>query len=415
LLKKLYANKFLKIAVLLVVIGGIGFTGYGAMNKSKTASSETVTTREETVTRGDITIGFTGDGEAEIPVINLDFSLSGKIKEIHVKNGDQIQEGQVLAKLDDTEYQNKLRTAELSYNKAVATLEQKEENTRLNLISEKQKLDEAQRQIKQIEIEYLPMLELEDYYSPQEIELKKMSYESAKAAYDLQVEQYNALLNANKDVELERVNVESAQINLEMAKNDLDNTVLKSPVSATVLNLSYKAGESFSPPSTSGKATADTSHFIVVSDADKIEVVVPVSEMDLPKVEIGQTVEVAFEAHSGETYMGKVTVINALPKIDSNGLVTYDVRIELDGTMGKIKSGMTCTVDFILRQEKNVLIIPNKAVSMVDGKQVVKVKGLDGNLQVKNIKTGLTDGKNVAVTDGLEVGETVVIETKKSE
>jgi RND family efflux transporter MFP subunit len=229
------------------------------------------------------------------------------------------------------------------------------------------------------------------------------------------LEQYNALLGSNRDVELEKVNVESALINLEMAKNDLENTILKSPVSATVLNLSYKSGESFSPPSTSGKATADTSHFIVVSDADKIEVVVPVSEMDLPKVMIGQSVEVGFEAHPGETYVGKVTLINALPKIDQSGLVTYDVRIELEGTMGKIRSGMTCTVSFILRQEKNVLIIPNKAVSMIDGKQVVKVKDRDGNLETKNIKTGLTDGKSVAVTEGLEVGETVVIETIKSE
>lgn len=413
MLKKIYSSRFLKIALLFAIIGGVGFTGYKMTNKSKTASNETVTTKEEAVTRGDITIGFTGDGEAEIPVINLDFSLSGKIKEVHVKNGEQIQEGQILAKLDDTEYQNKLRTAELSYNKAVATLEQKEENARLNLISAKQKLDELKRQIKQIETEYLPMLELQDYYSPQEVALKKISYENAQAAYDVQLEQYNALLSSNKDIELEKVNVESALINLEMAKNDLEDTILKSPVSATVLNVSYKAGESFSPPSTSGKATADTSHFMVVSDADKVEVVVPVSETDLSKVTIGQTIEVAFEAHPGENYVGKVTGINALPMIDSSGLVTYDVRIELDGSMGKIRSGMTCTVSFILRQEKNVLIIPNKAVSMVDGKQVVKVKDKDGNLQTKNIKTGLTDGKYVAVTEGLEVGETVVIETIK--
>ncbi len=413
MLKKIYSNKFLKIALLLAIVGGIGFTGYKMMNKNKTASSETVTTKEESVIRSDITIGFTGDGEAEIPVINLDFPLSGKIKELYVKNGDQIQEGQVLAKLDDTEYQNKLRTAELNYNKAMATLDQKEENARLNLISEKQKIDDLKMKLRQIELEYLPMLELQDYYAPQEIELKKMSYESAQSTYGIQLEQYNALLGSNRDIALEKVNVESALINLEMARNDLENTILKSPVSATVLNLSYKSGESFSPPSTSGKATADTSHFIVVSDADKIEVVVPVSEMDLPKVIIGQSVEVGFEAHPGETYVGKVTVINALPKIDQSGLVTYDVRIELDGTMGKIRSGMTCTVSFILRQEKNVLIIPNKAVSMIDGKQAVKIKDRDGNLETKNIKTGLTDGKYVAVTEGLEVGEIVVIETIK--
>lgn len=409
----MFSNKILKTIILIVVIGGLGFTVFHAMNKTAETSSDTVVIEEEKVKKGDITIGFMGDGEAEIPVVNLDFELSGNIEKIHVQEGEQIKKGQILAKLNDTAYQNKLKTAKISYTKAIASLEQKKENQKLSLISEKQKVDDLKRKLEEIEVTYLPMLQLQAYYSKQELDLKRIGYESAKSSYETQLERYNTLSSSNTDLKMEQANLESTEINLEMAKEDLENTILKSPISATVLNISYKSGERFSPSNGSEKTTADTSHFMVVSDSDKVEVVVPVSEIDLSKVEIDQMVEVTFEAYENEIFNGKVVSINALPKIESSGLVTYDVRIELEKGVKKIKSGMTCSVSFILRQEKNVVTIPNKAVSMLEGKQVVKVKGQNGDVEIRNIKTGLTDGKYVAVTDGLNEGETVLIENTK--
>lgn len=412
--KKFFSRKYFQLTILVLIIG-MGFAGFTLIDKTTASSSDKITTKEEKVQKGDITIGFTGDGEAEIPVVNLDFELGGKLKDLYVKEGEQIKEGQILAKLDDKQYQNKLKTAEINYQKALASLGQKEENQKLSLISEKQKLDDLKLKLEQVEAEYLPMTELEAYYSKQEINLKRIAYESAKSAYETQLERYDTLVNSNKDLEVERANVESARINLEMAKDDFNNTVLTAPLSAKVLKISYKPGENISTVKETGQATADTSHFMVVSDSDRVEVVVPVSEIDLSKVEIGQVVEVDFEAYEGEIFNGKVLSIDALPKIEQSGLVTYDVRIELEKGLDKIKSGMTCTVSFILRQEKDVLMIPNKAVSMVDGKQAVKVKDQKGDVQIRNIKTGLTDGKYVAVTEGLNVGETVLIESTKSE
>ncbi|MFZ5965773.1 MAG: efflux RND transporter periplasmic adaptor subunit [Bacillota bacterium] len=413
MIKKIIANKYIKLSVILVIVLGVGLTAYKMVTKAQESSSEVPTIKEEAVTRGDITIGFTGDGEAEIPVVNLDFELSGKLAEIYVSEGDVIKQGQILAKLDDTEYQNQLKTAQISYDKALINLAQTEENARLNLIKEKQSLDDARLKLEQVEAEYLPMLDLPEVYSKQEIQLKRIAYDSAKSAYEVQLERYNVLKDSNTDITLENANVESSRINLETAKNNLENTILKSPIDATVLNISYKPGETVSTVKESGTVTADTSHFMVVSDSDKVEVVVPVSETDLANVQMDQTVEVVFEAYEGQTFSGKVISIASLPRVDNSGLVTYDVRIELEKGLEKIKTGMTCSVDFILRQQKNVLIIPNKAVSMVEGKQVVKVKDQNGNILTKNIKTGLTDGKNVEVTEGLDVGETVLIESTK--
>ena len=411
--KKFFSNGWIKSIIILAVVLGIGFSAYKMINKTDAASGEAVSTvKEETVRIGDIIIGITGDGTAEIPIVNLNFELSGKLKELYVNAGDVIEEGQILAKLEDTEYQNKLQTAEISYKKSLISMEQNIENTNLNLINEKQKLDELIINLKETETQYQNMVELEDVYARQDIENGRTAYESVKKAYEVQLERYNTLSNSSKDIELEELNVESARISLDMAKNDLENTVLYSPLTATVLNIAYKPGETVTPGNSSSEATADTTNFMVVTDSDKVEVVVPVSEIDLGKVQVGQSAEVTFEAYSGQIFNGTVISIGALPRVEQSGLVSYDVRIALENGEN-IKTGMTCEVSFIMRQTKNVIIISNKAVSIEDGKQVVRVKDEKGEVHTKIIKTGLTDGKNVEVTEGLNIEETVLIGEKK--
>ena len=403
-----FSKSWVKAIITLMVIGLI-FFGYRFMNSRSTPSTaQTVEAREEQVSMGDITIGFTGDGSAEIPIVNLNFELSGKLKELYVSPGDVIKKGQMLARLENAEYQNKLQTSEINYKKALYSLDQKIENNKTSLISEKQKLNELLIKQREAELQVENMVDLEEYYAKQEIEQAKVTLDSAKTAYEIQLESYNNLLSSTREIDLENLNVESARISLDMAKNDLDNTILLSPLTATVLNIAYKPGETVSAGTSSGKATADTSNFMVVTDSDKVEVVVPVSEIDLAKVQIGQRAEVTFEAYDGQIFLGTVVSVGALPRVEQSGLVSYDVRIALEQG-NEIKSGMTCFVSFIMRQTKNVLIIANKAVSMEDGKQVVRVKEQNGEISTRVIKTGLTDGKNVEVTEGLNMGDIVLV------
>lgn len=412
-MKKFLSNKKNKILVIATVLLGLGLGAYSYIAKSSGEVIEETIIKEQKVKSGNIKIDFIGDGEAQISVVNLDFEISGKLEELYVSNGQQIKAGDVVAKLDDTDYVNKLKSTQAEYQKAVTKLEQAKENHELEIISEKQKLDELKSKLDQIGAEYLPMLEIKEVYSEQVLEIKKASYESAKSAYEAQLQKYNIILNGSKNVEMEKANVEAAKISLEIAKNDLNKTVLTAPIDATILNISYKPGESIPVVQGSGDITSDTNHFMIMSDSDKVEVKVPVSEIDLANVGIGQNVEVEFEAYESQLFTGKVLSIDSLPLIDNNGLVTYDAILELDGGIDKIKTGMTGTVSFILNQRQNVLVIPNKAVGIEDGKQVVKVKNEDGNIETRFIKTGLTNGTNVEVTDGLKVGETLIIEENK--
>lgn len=125
MVKKIISNKYTKALLIMALILGMGFTVFKYINNSEESLSEAEIQKEERVIKGDITIDFDGDGEAEIPVVNLDFDISDKLKELYVNEGDEITIGQLLAKLDDTEYTKKLKTAEINYKKALANLEKK--------------------------------------------------------------------------------------------------------------------------------------------------------------------------------------------------------------------------------------------------------------------------------------------------
>lgn len=413
MIKRLLSNKKLKILIVLIVIMGVTYWGYTYKEKLQETASEEPVFTEQKVERGDIVIDFTGDGEAEIPVVNLDFEISGKLKELNVSTGQQIKEGDIVAKLDDTDYKNKFQNAQIQYSKALINLEKIKEQQALNIISEKQKLDDLKATFDSISLEYNAMVQLEDVYPKMDVEQKRITYEKSKVAYEAQSKRYDILSKDNKDIETEEVNIEASKIALKIAQDDLDNTVLKAPMDAKILTVSYKIGETIPTVKESGEVTSDTSHFMVISDSDKLEVIVPVSEIDLSNVAINQQVDIEFEAFEGKIFTGRVVAIDSLPQKDSSGLVTYDVKIVLDDASDKLKTGMTCIASFILNQRKNVLIAPNKAVSIVDGKQVVQVTDEDGNIETRNIKTGLTDGKNVEVMDGLSAGEIILVKDKK--
>lgn len=401
-------KRLITSAVVVVIIAAAAWTTYQKMQGSTAQTTESLST----AARSDLKVDVTGDGAAEISTVNVDFDNSGELKELYVKEGDRIKKGQVLAKLDDSELKNKLMIAKANYEKSLANLKDARSNNELNLVSEKQQLDSQRINLEQTKAEYEAMLKAERAYSKQDIDNKARSLENAQNSYAAQSKRYATLQKTLRDYSTENANIESAKVDYEIAQNDLDKTIMRSPGDGTVLNIGYNIGEIVSAAGGSNSdVTADTTHFMVITGSDKVSVKVSVSETDLANISVGQKAEVEFEAFAGETFTGKVVSIKALPTIDQNNLVSYEVKIDLSGAPTKIKSGMTCSVSFIIKERNNVITIPNKAVTFDNGKQTVTVRKQDGSNETRQIKTGFTDGKNVEVTSGLKEGESVVTVT----
>lgn len=385
--------------------------GYYAVKGQTQGAAETVT-EEATVERGDLKLSWKSDGSAEREAVYLDFSVGGALKAVYIQEGEYIKKGQVLAEIEPDNYQEQYQTAEINYKKAKAAYESAISSKSLSDISERQQLNSAKVALDKAAAEYLPISQLTEAYSAQELELSRVAYESAKSTYEAQLSRFDLMKASNTDVATQKANLESAQIALDQAKQDLTDTVLTAETDGRVLSISGKTGDYVR--SSSDADSSDSDHLFTLATNEQVNVVVSVQEIDYGKLTVGQTAVVSFEAAEGKTYPAKVISVEVLPTIDGNGIVTYEATLALDGEAPEIQTGMSGTVEFIQKQQADVLIIPNKAVSIVDKKQVVSVKNAAGAAEQRVITTGFTDGTRAEVLSGLKAGETVLIETVKA-
>lgn len=453
-----------KVVISLIALFLVGSTSAFLIKSSidKKAAAVFSDIREAKVVQGDIRVELMTDGQVSLPVTFVDFEVTGKIKEIPVKSGQEVKKGDVLARIVADGFEDNLLKSETAYKKAKLNAIDSEKQVKLQLIAEKQKLDDLNEKyeslkssvtlqlstekqkledlsqaFKKIEDEYKPMIEAPDAYTRTETDTKKQQFQNAKAAYDAQGAKYDSLqlqLNGDLEVakrsydvqkerydlmigtgsnagEIAKVTLEDAKNNLELAKENVAKTVLIAPENGKILYISKKVGDIYNPSANvnnNANNTVASGHFMVILSSGSSNVKTNITESDIKNISLGQRVEVIVESVGDGVINGKVSEINSLPKIDSNGVVTYEVVIELETKDKKIMEGMTCLVNFIFREKKNVLYIPNKSVISEDGKQYAEVMEEEGKIVKKEIKTGFSDGEKVEVVSGLTKGETVI-------
>jgi len=397
---------------IIIIIVCLLAAGYGWIFLSSNGEDSTpvLVDTEYTVKTGDVRIDYAGDGEVELSTINLDFEVSGTVSELVISEGDWIEEGISIAKLDDADYQTDYLKALNSYDEALLNYEQTLAQDNLDRLSRTETLKNLAIDLENAKTEYDRNLKLEGVISQKDLEDSETDYNKALNGYNTQVSYNSISSNDTKKVELAEMAIESAKLNLIEAEENLNDTELISPSSGKVLSINFSEGESFTSPSNN----TSTDHFMVLLDSSEVEVISPISEIDIESVFEDQDVEIIFEAYPSKVYHGVVTRIADIPT-SSSGLVTYDAVIEMTDADESVKDGMTCEIDFILSQRKNVVVIPNKAVEYIDGNQYVVISTEGGTIEERVIKTGLTDGKNVEVTDGLTINEVIVYSVTSQE
>lgn len=392
----------LRILIALLILSGLSYGIYSY--RQNLAITTLVEEKEEfAVKRGDIRISFLADGKAQLPILGLRFPTSGQLASLNFNVGDNIKKGDVIATLEDTDYLNKIESAKINLDYALAKLNKTNQSYELQMISEKSKLYSLKLQFDNAGQQYLPFISDTIIYTAQEIEFKRISYENAKSAYEAAEKSYDILSKGSSDIRLDEISVEQAKVSLKTAQDNLQSTILRSLADGQLLYVSHRVGEEISP----------SVDFALLGLAENPTISAQVSEIDLTKIEKGQKVYIEFEALQDQVFDGKVLSIESLPIKDSAGLVNFNINVSIDNYNEKIKSDMTSTVSFVLKEKLNVLTIPNSAVKRIEGKQAVEMKDSNGETIIRYLKTGLTDGKNVEVIEGLDESEKVLIIKKK--
>jgi HlyD family secretion protein len=197
--------------------------------------------------------------------------------------------------------------------------------------------------------------------------------------------------------------VDTAQIGLEQAELDLAKASLVTPIDGVVTEVNIKPGERPSGPAA-----------VILTDVSAYHINVEVDEIDIGRIARGQGVVIAIDAIPDEEFTGHVADISPGPiQSTSSGIVAYEVTIALDSDDARLLSGMTTDATIEIDRLENVLVVPNRAVSIdrSSGEPVAYVERVDeeGNPVRAEVELGLRNETVSQVLDGLEEGDQVII------
>jgi HlyD family secretion protein len=237
------------------------------------------------------------------------------------------------------------------------------------------------------------------------IALKQHPYVDSDIAQQREVvAQADAVLALKKapytqsDLEGAKADLHAAQSALELAKFNLATASIIAPFDGVVSEVTFHAGEFYN-----GLIAAPV---VALVDPLNLRLYVSVDENDVSNVQVGEDVNITFDALPGQAFAGKVIAIAPDAAVQS-GVATYTASISLPNATG-VKPGMTGNATIIYARRDNVLIVPNRALRTEGGSRVVSV--LEGaKVTPRPVSTGVSDDKSTEILSGLRAGDQVVI------
>jgi RND family efflux transporter MFP subunit len=170
---------------------------------------------------------------------------------------------------------------------------------------------------------------------------------------------------------------------------------LKAPIDGVVVDRKSAPGE----------LVGKDKEIYTISDPASLWVIGEIKERDIGAVKVGQDATFTVLAYPGETFRGKIVRTGNQVEAQSR---TLEVRIEVDNSGGKLKSGMFADVEIVTTILSEVIVVPDTAIQTDEDKQVMFV-ALDGNrFEKRPVKLGMEQHGRVQVLEGLKVGENVV-------
>ncbi len=420
-----------KMTLAIMLLGGIGVAALGCGPEADSAEN----TEEQTVTvqRGDLVVEVTAAGNLELShTEDLPFDISGTVGEVMVEEGDYVEEGQSVATLGTSDWEDEIGTLERQLRSAERDLLQAE----INLENAEDALEEAEEETSTTVTGDIVRREVDS----REIDIREL------------------------EVELAELRLGDAQIALRDAQEDLDKAKAKSlvvvaPFDGFIASVNVEGGDE----------VLEGTIAVVIADPSMFQASLMVSEMDIFQIEVGGEAWVEVDAVSGLRLPASVAHISPTATIQS-GVVNYEVEVEVESlaaltqelreeredlswggsferierdieegriteeqaeeTMNwmqqaqeaqagqvptmpleevQLREGLTVTVSIVVEERSDVLLVPNGAISSRGPQSYVQVALPDGTTEERSIHTGISDWQYTEVTDGLSEGEEIVV------
>lgn len=313
------------VLVALAVIAGGYFYFMGSMGDRK----------------ADTTLRVAGNIEAHESLVS--FKVPGRIVELPVQEGQSLNKGDVLARLDDEDYRQQVSVDEATVHTRDAELKLALAGSRRQEIqAAKQSLIDAQSdlELKRAEFRRRKALLGEQAVSQEDVDGAETLMKRAEATYQRIKETHNQIVEGTRkeEIAVRRANLQLAKEQLEMARVNLSYTMLSAPISGVVLVRQAELGEVVAP----GTPVA------TIADVDHLWMRGYISETDLGRVRWNQPATVRTDTYPDKEYHGRVSFIASQAEFTPKSVETYKervtlvyrIKIDLDNPNHELKPGM---------------------------------------------------------------------------
>lgn len=430
-------NKNTLIYILVTVIVGLVVVAV-IKNKNK-PKGEAVTA--EKIAKRDIreTVSASGKVFPETEV-KISSDVSGEVVELFVQEGDSVKAGQILAKIDPDAYQSQVERGVASVNSSkaqVANSRAQIENLRAQREQIVAQLENTRETHKRNEKLYKDgVISVADFQSSQaSLKALEANLRSSDAS----------IKSAQESARAAQFSVQSTEAALKELRTSLKRTTIYAPTNGIISKLNIEQGERVV-----GTIQMAGTEMMRLANLNNMEVRVDVSENDIPRVSLGDEVDVEVDAYIGRKFKGRVTQIansssnSAVAALTSDQITNFEVRVSIDpssytdlvntGKRYPFRPGMSASVEIYTENKENVLAVPIQAVTtrekegmkgtkMVeskDGEEAQEEKILDNlrevvfvvmkgdTVRMADVKTGIQDNNYIEIVSGLKEGEQIV-------
>jgi HlyD family secretion protein len=356
-----------------------------------------------TATRGDVAKSVVATGKVQpITKVEVKSKASGIVEKWILDANAPVHKGEVLAQLDRVEIlaqveaqRAQLQAAEANVKTAeadvaqdqvtaaapdlpmyAAALKRNQEMARQGVVSQ-QTLENADR-------DYLSML------NKQKVATATVQVDRAK-------------------LKQAQAQVAEAQASLKQLEEQLSYTTITSPINGVVLSRDVEVGDAVSSILVLGSTATLV---FTLGDITKVYVDGKVDEADIANVYMGQPARIRIESFKNKVFNGKVTRIAPLG-VEKDNVTTFSVRVSIDNPNGEIKANMTANAEILIEEHKNVLTVPEQAVSYDAKKHAfvnIPAKQAKDGMSKVPVTVGLANGSNTEILSGIKEGDKVVLE-----
>ncbi|MBV6432150.1 MAG: Multidrug resistance protein MdtA [Bryobacteraceae bacterium] len=374
-----------------------------------------------TVNRGNISKTITATGKVQAVVtVQVGTQVSGTVSELHADFNDHVRAGEVIARLDPSQFQ-------AQYNQAVANLHSAQarvETARGGITSADAAVQAAQANVEragsvvsdaQVTYNRTNLLMEAQAVPRQQLDSAKAALAQAVAQKAQAVAQTNQAkaqaASARAQLEQAQADVKQADAAAAAAKVNLDRCVIRAPIDGVVISRNVDVGQ------TVAASLQSPTLFLIANDLTHMQVLADVDEADVGQLRPGDKVTFTVDAFPRDTFSGKISSVRLAPQVVQN-VTTYTAVIDVENPDLKLKPGMTANVTATVDSRQNVLLIPNGALRFHPegaatagaSRAPVVWKQAAGALQPVHLRLGLTDGVSTEVLAGdLQQGSRIAV------